>query len=74
MMDIASDGLGFMNVLGNMGWVPLLYTLQGRYLLDHPQNWSYWALGGFFVLYRKLSATCCCSVLTSQIFIQLSIV
>lgn len=51
MMDIASDGLGFMNVLGNMGWVPFLYTLQGRYLLDHPQNWSYWALGGFFVLY-----------------------
>lgn len=36
-MDITSDGFGFMLVFGDLTWVPFTYTLQARYLADHPQ-------------------------------------
>ena len=36
-MDITSDGLGFMLTFGNMAWLPFTYSLQARYLVDHPQ-------------------------------------
>jgi Delta14-sterol reductase len=35
-MDIVSDGFGFMLAFGDLGWVPFVYTLQARYLVDHP--------------------------------------
>ena len=36
-MDITTDGLGFMLAFGDLAWVPFTYSLQARYLVDHPQ-------------------------------------
>lgn len=36
-MDITTDGFGFMLAFGDLAWVPFTYSLQARYLLDHPK-------------------------------------
>ena len=36
-MDIVHDGFGFMLAFGDLVWVPFTYSLQARYLVDHPQ-------------------------------------
>lgn len=36
MMDIITDGLGFMLTFGDIVWVPFLYSTQCRYLATHP--------------------------------------
>ncbi|KAI3396984.1 hypothetical protein diail_11384 [Diaporthe ilicicola] len=36
MMDIITDGLGFMLTFGDIVWVPFLYSTQCRYLAAHP--------------------------------------
>lgn len=36
MMDVTTDGLGFMLMFGDLVVVPFSYTLQARYLADHP--------------------------------------
>lgn len=36
-MDITKDGFGFMLAFGDLTWVPFTYTLQSRFLVDHPQ-------------------------------------
>ncbi|ODA81280.1 hypothetical protein RJ55_04245 [Drechmeria coniospora] len=36
MMDITTDGLGFMLSFGDIVWVPFLYSTQCRYLSVHP--------------------------------------
>ena len=36
-MDITSEGLGYMLCVGNLLWLPFTYSLQARYLVDHPQ-------------------------------------
>ena len=36
-MDITTEGFGFMLVFGDLTWVPFVYTIQTRYLLDSPQ-------------------------------------
>jgi len=43
-MDITTDGFGFMLVFGDMSWVPFLYSLQARYLVDHDPNLSIYTL------------------------------
>ena len=35
-MDIVHDGFGFMLAFGDLAWVPFTYSLQARYLVDHP--------------------------------------
>jgi len=35
-MDITSDGFGFMLAIGDLTWVPFVYSLQARYLAFHP--------------------------------------
>jgi delta14-sterol reductase len=35
-MDITSDGFGFMLSVGDLVWVPFVYSLQARYLAWHP--------------------------------------
>lgn len=37
MMDIVTDGFGFMLSFGDLGWVPTLYVLQAKFLLLYPQ-------------------------------------
>lgn len=32
-MDITSDGFGFMLAIGDLAWVPFIYSLQARYLV-----------------------------------------
>ena len=32
-MDIISDGFGFMLAVGDLAWVPFVYSLQARYLV-----------------------------------------
>ncbi|KAI8968396.1 ergosterol biosynthesis ERG4/ERG24 [Mycotypha africana] len=39
-MDITTDGFGFMLAFGNLCWVPMMYSLQARYLADHPVDLS----------------------------------
>ncbi|XP_078593200.1 delta(14)-sterol reductase TM7SF2-like isoform X1 [Branchiostoma floridae x Branchiostoma japonicum] len=36
--DITTEGFGFMLAFGDLAWVPFTYTLQGRYLVDHPEH------------------------------------
>lgn len=35
-MDIVHDGFGFMLAFGDLAWLPFTYSLQARYLVDHP--------------------------------------
>lgn len=41
MMDITTDGLGYMLLFGDLVLVPFSYTLQSRYLADHPYVLGY---------------------------------
>lgn len=43
-MDITTDGFGFMLVFGDLSWVPFLYSLQARYLVDHDPNLGFVSL------------------------------
>ncbi|XP_065183875.1 delta(14)-sterol reductase TM7SF2-like [Sycon ciliatum] len=43
-MDIISDGFGFMLAFGDLAWVPFIYTLQARYLVDRPEQLPTWAV------------------------------
>ncbi|KAF5390773.1 hypothetical protein D9757_004544 [Collybiopsis confluens] len=36
-MDITSDGFGFMLSVGDLAWVPFVYSLQARYLVFRPR-------------------------------------
>lgn len=36
-MDITCDGFGWMLAAGDLFWVPFTYSLQARYLVDHPK-------------------------------------
>ena len=35
-MDVVSDGFGFMLSVGDLAWVPFVYSLQCRYLVFKP--------------------------------------
>lgn len=35
-MDITTDGFGFMLAVGDLTWVPFVYSLQARYLAFKP--------------------------------------
>ncbi|KAG8462274.1 hypothetical protein KFE25_012094 [Diacronema lutheri] len=43
-MDITTDGFGFMLAFGDLGWVPFVYSLQARFLVDHDPQLPTWAL------------------------------
>ncbi|KAG5494788.1 hypothetical protein JIQ42_02403 [Leishmania sp. Namibia] len=45
MMDIVTDGFGFMLCFGDLAWVPFTYTLQTNYLAHHPAQLSPLHLG-----------------------------
>ena len=40
-MDITSDGFGFMLAVGDLAWVPFVYSLQARYLVINPIELGY---------------------------------
>ena len=35
-MDVTTDGFGFMLAVGDLAWVPFVYSLQARYLVFRP--------------------------------------
>lgn len=39
-MDIVHDGFGFMLAFGDLAWLPFTYSLQARFLVDHPNALS----------------------------------
>ncbi|KAJ1442950.1 ergosterol biosynthesis ERG4/ERG24 family-domain-containing protein [Ochromonadaceae sp. CCMP2298] len=45
-MDITTDGFGFMLCFGDLAWVPFIYSLQARYLVDYDPGLSVGALSG----------------------------
>lgn len=49
-MDITTDGFGFMLVFGDMAWVPFLYSLQARYLVDHDPNLGFISLAAILLV------------------------
>lgn len=49
-MDITTDGLGFMLAFGDLTWVPFTYSLQARYLVDHPSQLSKFAIACILML------------------------
>ncbi|KAJ7374224.1 hypothetical protein OS493_007298 [Desmophyllum pertusum] len=40
-MDIIEEGFGFMLAFGDISWVPVMYSLQARYLVDNPVKLSW---------------------------------
>jgi delta14-sterol reductase len=53
MMDITTDGMGFMLSFGDLVWVPFLYSTQARYLAAFPVHLGWpkiLAIGAVFVL------------------------
>jgi len=49
-MDITTDGFGFMLAFGDLSWVPFIYSLQARYLVDHDPGLSALALAAITLL------------------------
>mmetsp|Transcript_12034 Transcript_12034/g.20343 ORF Transcript_12034/g.20343 Transcript_12034/m.20343 type:complete len:430 (-) Transcript_12034:329-1618(-) len=43
-MDITSDGFGYMLAFGDLTWVPFIYSLQARVLVDHTPELPVWYL------------------------------
>lgn len=50
MMDIVTDGFGFMLVFGDLAWVPMAYLLQARYLVVEPIHLGYAACAAIVAL------------------------
>lgn len=45
-MDITTDGFGFMLAIGDLTWVPFVYSLQARYLAFHSVDLGpIWTIG-----------------------------
>ena len=49
-MDVVHDGFGFMLAFGDLSWVPFTYSLQARYLVDHPNELPWIAFAAIFAL------------------------
>lgn len=49
-MDITTDGFGFMLSVGDLAWVPFVYSLQARYLaFQHVELGPVWTVVIFLV-------------------------
>jgi hypothetical protein len=64
-MDITTDGFGFMLAFGDLVWVPFTYSLQARYLLEHPVTLSPAAVVGVLALQATVCAVRCAAVCVS---------
>lgn len=51
MMDIITDGLGFMLTFGDIVWVPFLYSTQCRYLATYPVHLGWPGLVGVSLVF-----------------------
>lgn len=51
MIDTTFDGFGFMLMFGDLTLVPFSYTLQSRYLADHPLHLGLWGTAGCILVF-----------------------
>ncbi|KAA8648186.1 hypothetical protein EYZ11_000547 [Aspergillus tanneri] len=51
MMDITTDGLGFMLSFGDVAWVPFLYSTQCRYLSVYPSSLGWIGVGSIIAVF-----------------------
>lgn len=51
MMDITTDGFGYMLSFGDLALVPFTYTLQSRFLADHPVDLGAIGVAGVLAVY-----------------------
>ena len=52
-MDIIDEGFGFMLAFGDISWVPVMYSLQARYLVDNPVKLSNPTITAIVALFGK---------------------
>jgi delta14-sterol reductase len=45
-MDVITDGFGFMLALGDLGWLPFIYSIQARYLSVYPVHLGVTGIAG----------------------------
>eukprot|EP01130_Rhizamoeba_saxonica_P014208 TRINITY_DN6182_c0_g1_i1.p1 TRINITY_DN6182_c0_g1~~TRINITY_DN6182_c0_g1_i1.p1 ORF type:complete len:440 (-),score=62.48 TRINITY_DN6182_c0_g1_i1:35-1354(-) len=50
-MDITTDGFGYMLAFGDLAWVPFIYTIQARYLVDYDPNLEVYQLVLFTLIH-----------------------
>ncbi|KAI0128310.1 delta(14)-sterol reductase like protein [Xylariales sp. AK1849] len=50
MMDITTDGFGFMLCFGDLAWLPFMYSTQTRYLAVHPVSMGRLGTAGVLVV------------------------
>lgn len=51
MMDVITDGFGFMLSMGDLALVPFTHTMQARYLADFPVNLGLWKVLAVLTVY-----------------------
>ena len=49
-MDITTDGFGFMLSVGDLAWVPFVYSLQARYLVFNQRELGPVVSAGIFLV------------------------
>lgn len=49
-MDITTDGFGFMLAIGDLTWVPFVYSLQARYLVFNQVELNWYQLAGILAV------------------------
>ena len=54
-MDIIDEGFGFMLAFGDISWVPVMYSLQARFLVDNPVKLSWTRTTFITVLFGTMS-------------------
>ena len=53
MQDLTSEGFGFMLLFGDVVWVPFIFSLQARFLVDHSYKMSTWMIALVLILNGK---------------------
>jgi len=53
-IDIIEEGFGFMLAFGDISWVPIMYSLQARYLVDQPVKLSWITTTAIVALFGML--------------------
>ena len=49
-MDIKHERFGFMLAFGDLVWVPMTYSLQAHYLVEHAHDLPWWGTAGIIVV------------------------
>ena len=55
--DVIEEGFGFMLAFGDISWVPILYSFQTRYLVEHPVKLSWITTTAIVALFGMLKTS-----------------